>query len=604
MGIPNLNPFKSAILKRLEEQQRIVKLNDVARQQRQQDFARKRKLEGEDPLAGLAADAAARERAYTLAAEVADTGAIAGGIAAPAAGRAGELTRRAFYRHVKSLLERADIILEVLDARDPLSCRAPAIEALALAADPPKRVVLVLNKIDLVPPAAVQAWLAYLRRDFPTVAFKASTQTQRTHLSAPGGAAVNAATEAGAVLTGAGAAGADTLLQLIKNYSRSHDLKTAVTVGVVGYPNVGKSSLINSLKRGRAVGVSPTPGHTRALQEVSLDAKVSLIDCPGVIFDDEAGAVGEAPGADAGAGLLLRNCVRVEDIADPEGAAAAIVRRCAPAKLMALYAIASFATAADFLALVAVKRGKLGKGGVPDKAGAARAVLSDWNSGKIPFYVLPPAPAASAGAGASVDAMDESGVEVPKPRHGALAVSAGEDDGTGVAAIVAGWSKEFDMDAIVKAESAMLAAARGEGAGSDFFSVAAAAPALAKPQSAAARAAAARLLAKAATGVADGMDEDDDEDGSDDYDDANDDDDDGDDDGDDDDDDDDGSNGEAAAAAPAGDRRVRFAAAKPPAKSAAAKPASVKPVGKAAAKPPAPAMSSEPYDWSANFKGE
>ncbi len=467
VGIPNLNPFKNQILARLEAQERTVALNDKARQKRQQDFALKRRAAGEDPLAGLAADAAARERAFAaLAAAAADGGgggaaaaAAAGGAApASAAGRAGELTRRAFYRHVRSLLERSDILLEVLDARDPLACRAPAIEALALAADPPKRVVLVLNKIDLVPPAAVTAWLAYLRRDFPTVAFKASTQQQRAHLSAPGGAAVNAATEAGTVLTGAGAAGADTLLQLIKNYSRSHDLKTAVTVGVVGYPNVGKSSLINSLKRGRAVGVSSTPGHTRALQEVSLDAKVSLIDCPGVIFDDDgaaAGGAGAAPGDDAGAGLLLRNCVRVEDVADPEGAVAAILRRCNPAKLMALYALPAFASAAEFLALVAAKRGKLGKGGVPDKAAAARAVLADWNSGKIPFYVLPPAPAPGTGAGsaggADADADADAGAGAraragagagAAPRRGAVAVAAGEDDGIDAsAAIVAGWSK-------------------------------------------------------------------------------------------------------------------------------------------------------------------
>jgi ribosome biogenesis GTPase A len=62
----------------------------------------------------------------------------------------------------------------------------------------------------------------------------------------------------------AGAAGADTLLQLIKNYARSHDIKRAVTVGVIGYPNVGKSSIINSLKRSKAVGVSATPARPHA----------------------------------------------------------------------------------------------------------------------------------------------------------------------------------------------------------------------------------------------------------------------------------------------------------------------------------------------------
>ena len=49
--------------------------------------------------------------------------------------------------------------------------------------------------------------------------------------------------------------GADALLQLLKNYARSADIKRAITVGVVGLPNVGKSSVINSLKRTRVAQV-------------------------------------------------------------------------------------------------------------------------------------------------------------------------------------------------------------------------------------------------------------------------------------------------------------------------------------------------------------
>jgi nuclear GTP-binding protein len=367
--------------------------------------------------------------------------------------RAGEITRRQFYRHLKAMLDKADILLEILDARDPLSCRAPAVEALALAMEPPKRIVLVLNKIDLVPPEVVQAWLAYLRKDFPTIAFKASTQQQRGNLSAPGGAAVNQATEHGEVLTGSGAAGTDTLLQLIKNYSRSHDLKTAVTVGVVGYPNVGKSSVINSLKRSKAVSVSSTPGHTRSLQEVSLDSKVSLIDCPGIIFDDEAPADSAEEGADAGAGLLLRNCIRVEDIEDPETAVDAILKRCNPEKLMALYSIPSYASTGEFLTHMAAKRGKLGKGGVPDKANAARSVLQDWNSGRIPFFVLPPVPVGGSSAAEGVAAMEEEdgaaashaktsvGRKVAAAGAGAGSSAMASEEDMDSAAIVSGWSK-------------------------------------------------------------------------------------------------------------------------------------------------------------------
>lgn len=61
------------------------------------------------------------------------------------------------------------------------------------------------------------------------------------------------------------AIGADKLLELIKNYSKNEGVKSSVTVGVIGYPNVGKSSVINSLKRSRACAVSSTPGFTKGL---------------------------------------------------------------------------------------------------------------------------------------------------------------------------------------------------------------------------------------------------------------------------------------------------------------------------------------------------
>jgi ribosome biogenesis GTPase A len=58
----------------------------------------------------------------------------------------------------------------------------------------------------------------------------------------------------------------------------------SITVGVVGYPNVRKSSLINSLKRAK---VSAKPGHTQDLQSVQLERGICIVYSPGVIFDDD-----------------------------------------------------------------------------------------------------------------------------------------------------------------------------------------------------------------------------------------------------------------------------------------------------------------------------
>lgn len=81
------------------------------------------------------------------------------------------------------------------------------------------------------------------------------------------------------------AIGPDHLIQLIKQLSKIDGMSRAVTVGLIGYPNVGKSSVINSLKRAKTCEVSSVPGSTKNLKEIKLDREVKLLDCPGVIFE-------------------------------------------------------------------------------------------------------------------------------------------------------------------------------------------------------------------------------------------------------------------------------------------------------------------------------
>lgn len=171
-------------------------------------------------------------------------------------------SKRAYFREFRKVIDAADVILEVLDARDPIGCRAPQIEEMILQSGAGKKIILVLNKIDLVPRETVMRWLKYLRNDLPTVAFKSSLQTQRSNL----GQDRRAPLAEGVSLGSNECFGADALIKLLKNYCRSGDLKTTIRVGVIGYPNVGKSSLINSLKRSHVVGVGSTPGFTKTAQ--------------------------------------------------------------------------------------------------------------------------------------------------------------------------------------------------------------------------------------------------------------------------------------------------------------------------------------------------
>ena len=284
------------------------------------------------------------------------------------------------------MVDGADVILHVLDARDPVGTKSLAIEEMVLSRSD-KRLVFVLNKADLVPRDVLSGWLAYLRRSTPAVPFKSNTQVQKDNLGRAKGKVTQQ--DEGALRTNQ-AVGAEELIGLLKNYARVGDSKSVITVGIVGFPNVGKSSLINSLMRSRAVAVSSVPGFTKVNQEVILDKNIRLIDSPGIVFAD----------GDSSA-TALRNCVNVEEMVDVLTPIQAILERCPQAYLMQLYAIPKFKSSdcMGFLALVAKNTGKLKKGGIPNTDAAARTVIHDWNTGKIKYYCRPPATESGGGAG-------------------------------------------------------------------------------------------------------------------------------------------------------------------------------------------------------------
>lgn len=278
-------------------------------------------------------------------------------------------------------MKAADVIIQVLDARDPMGTRCPEIERQILRDDPTKKIVLVLNKIDLVTRENLESWLKLLRNEFPTIAFKASTQQQKAHL---GQNSHNfKATKKGGqgdVENLTECLGASTLIQLLKNYARSKNMKMSITVGIIGIPNVGKSSLINSLKRERAVGVGATPGLTKSMQEVVLDKNLKLLDCPGIVFTS---STSEAEAA-------LRNAVKVEQLQDVIAPVELILQKCSKEQLMEIYQIGPFEGIVEYLTLIAKKRGKIKSGGIVDIDSAAKVVIADWNGGKIPYMSRPP----------------------------------------------------------------------------------------------------------------------------------------------------------------------------------------------------------------------
>ncbi|KLO16885.1 P-loop containing nucleoside triphosphate hydrolase protein [Schizopora paradoxa] len=305
-------------------------------------------------LALLAAEAQAQEASSSNLGESPSSG-VNGSVQAQ--------QRRYYIRTLHKVIDEADIVILVLDARDPEGCRSRLVEEEVRRREHEgKKLVFVLNKVDLIPRANAEAWLRHLRHTAPTLPFKSSTQQQRTNLTSHTSPA---------------------LLNLLKAYRRPTGAKTSITVGVVGYPNVGKSSLINSLKRAKVCGVAAEAGYTKDMQCVQVERGVRVLDSPGVVFDDES--------AEAAAGsMLLRNVLKVEDIPDPIAVVEQILVKTEHSKLQEIYSIPQFNSTLEFLTMIALSAGRLHKGGTPDILAAARQVIQDWNAQKIPYFSVPP----------------------------------------------------------------------------------------------------------------------------------------------------------------------------------------------------------------------
>lgn len=253
------------------------------------------------------------------------------------------------------VIDSSDVIIQVLDARDPMGTRSKSIETYLKKEKPWKHLIFVLNKCDLIPTWVTKRWVAVLSQEYPTLAFHASLTNSF---------------------------GKGSLIQLLRQFGKLHTDKKQISVGFIGYPNVGKSSVINTLRSKKVCNVAPLAGETKVWQYITLMRRIFLIDCPGVVY----------PSEDSESDIVLKGVVQVEKIKNPEEHIGAVLERAKPEYIQKTYRIPTWKSAEDFLEKLAFRTGKLLKGGEPDLSTVSKMVLNDWQRGRIPFFVKPPGP--------------------------------------------------------------------------------------------------------------------------------------------------------------------------------------------------------------------
>lgn len=235
-----------------------------------------------------------------------------------------------FWEAVNEVIRQADIIIEVLDARFIEETTNKELEDKAAKAG--KKVIRVYNKADLVSKEA---------REKRTGIFISSTKE-----------------------LGLG----KLRRELFANMDQS---KEKNIIAVVGYPNTGKSSLINALTEREAARTSPQSGFTRGAQLIKMKEKVYMLDTPGVIPYLEKDKAKHA----------LTSTTDFSKIKDPEAAALDLIDKF-PEQIKNHYKVEG-KDSDDILKALAKRMNKLKKGGVPDLINTARTILMDWQIGKI-----------------------------------------------------------------------------------------------------------------------------------------------------------------------------------------------------------------------------
>ncbi|ESN99492.1 hypothetical protein HELRODRAFT_192836 [Helobdella robusta] len=281
---------------------------------------------------------------------------------------------RRVWGELYKVIDSSDVIAQILDARDPEGTRSKQIEEFLRKEKPHKHVILILNKCDLVPTWVAKKWVAVLSREIPTMAFKANITNSF---------------------------GRQPLIQLLRQFTILHKDKKQISVGFIGYPNVGKSSVINTLRKKSVCNVAPIAGETKVWQYVTLTKKIYLIDCPGVIY----------PVGNTEVDKVLKGVVRVENIKDPEDYIPTVLERIRKEAVLKTYGVDDYNDHEDFLEKLAIKAGRLLKAGQADTGTVARMVLNDWQRGKLPFYVRPPEREIDTTEDDNIETVDDSSNE-------------------------------------------------------------------------------------------------------------------------------------------------------------------------------------------------
>ena len=265
-------------------------------------------------------------------------------------------------RQMEADLKHVDIVVEIVDARIPISSRNPDIDA--ICGNKPR--IVMLNRADQADPQLTRTWADYFNK---TLGIPAAAADSR----------------AGTGVGQMAALARSALKEQIARWKEKGQVGRPIRAMVVGVPNVGKSTFINKAAKRKSAKTGDRPGVTRGKQWVSVDSGLELLDTPGILwpkFEDET----------TGLHLAFTGAVK-DEVTDLEGLACALLellRDRYPQAVKERYKVAELEGRQgwELLEDCAKNRGMRISGGEVDTERMAKLLLDEFRGSKLGRFTL------------------------------------------------------------------------------------------------------------------------------------------------------------------------------------------------------------------------
>jgi large subunit GTPase 1 len=294
-------------------------------------------------------------------------------------------------------VEKGQILFQIVDGRNPLYYRCPDLEKYIKEIDNNKEIILIINKADLMNEKLRQNWSEYFKENnIKYIFFSAINEIEKMEKN--GGGENNILKEEKIDQTDYRIFTRNDLIQYIKEIgekipkNNTNNNNNALMVGFIGYPNVGKSSIINVLMKTKKAAVANIPGRTKHYQTLFLPSEpnlnilpksICLVDCPGLIFPSFTSSKAD---------MLVNGIYPIDTISEIYNPIQIIINLI-PSKILSNFYkvnLPDIYSAKQFLQIIAKKRGFYTGNGLPEEAKTAKLVLRDYTSGKLLFCHLRP----------------------------------------------------------------------------------------------------------------------------------------------------------------------------------------------------------------------